>query len=294
MDMSSVFDPELPMIMDFSACTANDLSPIEAAIDSVREIAKQYPGPYTLMVSGGVDSQAMIYAWIKSGVPFKLMSIIYHDLHGRSMNLADLITLKEYAEHYSLEVEYKTFPLIKFLERELENFVHSYQCTSPQICTHMKMSELITDGTVIFSGNYYFEGPMVNYTIMGLHRYTVATGRSIIPFFFMHDPELVGSFYTFTSAIYDAIMAAPTAYERKCIIYELGGFHIIPQIAKQTGFEKVKEYYDLQPHLVNVRDKLEFSKYPSKRTFDIRFRYYFTRTVKYNDSIINRPPKRKL
>lgn len=293
-DMSPTFDPDLPMIMDFSDCQPNDTLPIHAAVNSVRAISEQYPGPYTLMVSGGVDSQAMIYAWIKSGVPFKLVSVIYHDPHGRPMNLYDLADLKAYAEYYSLEVEYKTFQLIGFLEKELPKYVETYRCTSPQICTHMKMSETITAGTVLYSGNYYFTGPLVNYTIMGLHRYVVATGRDIIPFFFMHDPELVGSFYRFTTVINDSIMSADTTYARKCIIYTLGGFHIMPQSTKMTGFEKVKDYYDVQPNLVTPRDKLEFAKFPSKRAFDIRFRYYFTRTVKYKDSIINRPPKRKL
>lgn len=292
--MSPIFEPELPMIMDFSDCEANNVLPLHAAINSVHTITKQYPGPYTLMVSGGVDSQAMIFAWLKSGIPFKLVSVIYHDLHGRPMNLDDLVDLKAYAEYYALDVEYKTFPLIRFLEKELPTYVNAYSCTSPQICTHMKMGEMVTDGTILYSGNYYFSGPLVNYTIMGLHRYTVATKRSIIPFFFMHDPELVGSFYRFTTVINDSILAADSTYARKCIIYTLGGFHLMPQKSKLTGFEKVKDYYDLQPNMVTPKDKLEFAKFPSKRAFDIRFRYYFTRTVKYKDSIINRPPKRKL
>jgi hypothetical protein len=277
----------IPYVMDFSVVDENDLPPLTAAVNSVRRIADKYPAPFTLMVSGGVDSQAMVCAWMKSGVPFKLMSVQYVTDDGEVLNVEDLETLKTFVDMNGLAVEFKDFKIIDFIERELESYVLTHSCTSPQICTHMKMSELVTEGTVIFSGNCYSEGPNVNYTILGLLRYATNTQRSIIPFFFIHDPELVGSFRRF----FRTARCSSTGYANKCDLYSRAGFDVIPQKFKMTGFERVKEIYDEKSELVTQRDRLEFGKYPSKRVFDILHRYRFTRQVKYVDNVISLHPK---
>jgi hypothetical protein len=283
-EMSPEFNPDLPLTLDFSNCKENDLLPYQAALNSVHRIAEQYPQPYTLMVSGGVDSQAMIYAWLHSGIPFTVVSVRYLDREGQAFNQDDLAQLDEYAERHEFDVKYLDFNLLDFVENELEDYVIKHQCTSPQICTHMKMSEMVPEGTVLFSGNNFYNTPMLNYTIMGLHRYAVNTGRPLIPFFLIHDPELVGAWQKYNCSLnMDHIN---DNYHQKCFMYRMGGFDIIPQDQKQTGFERVKDYYDMFPDLITKRDRLEFSHFPSKRIFDVRYRYYFTRKVKYKESIV--------
>lgn len=283
-EMKPVFDPDLPLTLDFSNSRENDLLPFQAAVDSVHRIAEQYPQPYTLMASGGVDSQAMIYAWLHSGIPFTVVSVRYLDHNGQAFNQDDLEQLVEYSERHDFKVNYLDFNLLDFVENELEHYVNEYQCTSPQICTHMKMSEMITQGTMLFSGNNFHNTAMLNYTIMGIHRYAVKTGRPIIPFFLIHDRELVGAWQKYNLSL--DIEHLDSTYEQKCFMYRVGGFDIIPQVCKQTGFEKVKDYYDQQPDLITNRDRIEFSHFPSKRIFDVRYRYYFTRKVKYKESIV--------
>lgn len=290
-DFSSTPSATLPFTMDFSVCAESDAKPIDAAIDAVKRIADNYPAPYTLMLSGGVDSQAMLSAWVKSGVPFRTLTVVYLDEEGKPFNTHDLDTLPVVAGKIGVPIQYRTFELIKFIETELEDYVFSHQCISPQICTHMKMSEMVEEGTVVFSGNPYTNNLNLDYTILGLHRYTINSKRSIIPFFFLHDPEVVGSCRKFFKEIAETFKDK-LAYERKVIGYQLAGFDVIPQATKMTGFELVKDYYDKKPELVTFRDRLEFAKYPSRRVFDLRYRYYFTRKVKYVEKIINLPPKR--
>lgn len=280
----------IPFVMDFSTCVENDTKPFDAAINSIHRITENYPAPFTLMVSGGVDSQAMILAWLGAGVPFSLLSIRYVDKQGEVLNEHDLVTLNAFSTQNNISVKFQDFQIIDFLENELEHYVDEYQCTSPQICTHMRMSELVDQGTVIFSGNSYTGTPNVNYTILGLWRYAVKTARNLIPFFFIHDPELVGSF----QQLFRSQSSINKGYEFKCALYQQAGFDVIPQEYKMTGFESIKARYDTLPELVSSRDKLEFAKYPSRRVFDMKYRYTFTRRVKYVDDIINLPPKRKI
>lgn len=291
--MSKIPSTTAPMIMDFSVISENTEILIDVTIAAIHQIAIDYPAPFTLMVSGGVDSQAMLYAWLKSNVPFRILSVVYVDRNGIPMNTHDLETLKTFTSLHSLKVEYKTFSILDFIENELVNYVIAHQCTSPQICTHMRISEMVDSGTLLFSGNIYNGSPNMNYTIFGMHRYMVNTGRSIIPFFFIHDPKMVGAFYHFQLTYVDNLTnPSDSVYAKKCNKIKLAGFEVIPQDYKMTGFEKVKEYYDNKPELINTQDKLEFAKFPSKRIFDLRYRYSFTRTINYVDDIINIPPKR--
>ena len=233
---------------------------------TVNNIIKSYPPPYTLMCSGGADSQAMIWAWIVSGVPFNIVSIRYIS-EGIFFNEHDLITLDEYAKKLNLSVDYKDFDVIDFIENNLSEYANEYDCASPQICTHMKMSELVVDGTILFSGNFLvlqdYPVATVNYVLLGLSRYSekISTPtRTIIPFFLMHNSKLGFSF------------PKPESYT-KDDIYISVGIPLCHPPNKYNGFEKLKEYYDKYYHRVNYKSRLLFKNKPSRRVFDLLFRY---------------------
>ena len=111
------WSPDESLTMDYTEFDISKLSsdPISAAIEAVEEISKTYPGPYTLMCSGGVDSQAMIWAWHKAGVPFNIVSIRYIS-DGIFFNQHDLVQLDEFCSKYNFTVNYKDFDLINFLK----------------------------------------------------------------------------------------------------------------------------------------------------------------------------------
>ena len=131
----------------------------------------------------------------------------------------------------------------------------------------MKLSEQITEGTVIFSGGFAAT-ESVNYTILGLQRYVEKTKRPMIPFFFKYSREL-----EYSMPEEDRIPTEFGSYDMKVERYKYCGFPVIPQKTKYSGFEKIKDYYDTTTNLVTFRDRLKYANKPSTRIFDIAFRY---------------------
>lgn len=258
-------------IIELPKCTLGQ-SALEEAILAVRSIVRNYPAPYTLMLSGGVDSQAMLYAWLKSGETFRTLTFRY-----QGMNDHDIITLQEFIELNDLDVslQYMDFDVMSFLNTDYPNYATKYECSSPQICTHMKCSEMIHSGTVIFSGNFVMSprnsGPMLSYAILGMKRYAERSGRSIVPFFFLHTPQLAYSFipYEMTDAL--------SGYEMKVEMYRLAGFPVIQQGDKYTGFERVKELCDGVK--IPITTRLKYASKPSSRPFDLLYRYPYEQKI---------------
>jgi hypothetical protein len=155
------------------------------------------------------------------------------------------------------------------------------------------MSEMIHQGTVLFSGDFLATA-VYSYTIYGLKRYADLSGRSVIPFFLLHDPELTTilsrTYSELTTEEYidlsdqrDSLMYR--AYYKKVKAMKSIGIPVVPQSIKYSGFEKVKDIYDNRLELITVRDRLKFSHMPSKRIFDIAFRYKLTDVIKYQDTV---------
>lgn len=268
--------------VNLSGMITTERSLLEVSSKCIKKIAEEYPGPYYLFASGGVDSQSMIWCWMNSGVPFTVVSFRYiHD--GVWYNEHDLEQLEQFSSKYNIPIQYKDFDTIEFVENDLYSYATKYQCTSPQICTHMKMSEEITDGTIIFSGNFSAHS-YYDYTIFGIKRYADISGRSIIPFFFLHDAELAGVINKVDAQKAQAVVS--DTYQMKIETLRKAEVPVIPQTRKYTGFEKIKEYYDKQKERVTAQERIKFSSMPSKRVFDILFRYRLTDTIKYKDKIL--------
>lgn len=255
---------------------------LEVSTECIKKITEEYPEPYYLFASGGVDSQSMIWCWMNSGKPFTVISFKYvHD--NVVYNEHDLEQLEQFSLKYNIPVQYKQFNPIEFFENDLYSYATKYQCTSPQICTHMRISEEIKDGTVIFSGNFSAHSNY-DYTIFGIKRYADISGRPLIPFFFLHDAELAGVINRINSQ--EAYSETANSYLRKISNLRKAKIPVIPQADKYTGFEKIKEYYDKQKERVTAQERIKFSSMPSKRVFDILFRYRLTDTIKYKDKIL--------
>jgi hypothetical protein len=239
---------------------------IESAIYTVNTIVENYPSPYYLMCSGGVDSQAMLYSWYISKKLFHVVFVKYIS-NGIWFNEHDFFNLKLFTERYNIEVEFIDFDVIKFLETDMISYAKKSDCDSFQICTHMRMSDEIKSGTVIFSGN--FINPNIGglpYTQTALHRYAILTDteiKKIIPFFFIHTPELVAFLMSSTH----------NEYYEKCQRYLEKGFPVIPQEKQTNGFEILKMYYDQFDHKVPKKNKLFYYHMPSNRTIDLLYRY---------------------
>lgn len=247
---------------------------IEAAKNTINLITKKYPPPYTLMCSGGVDSQAMLWAWQQSGQKFNVLSVRFKS-NGIWFNEHDLLALEQFSTLHNIQgINYIDFDVIDFLETDSPEVSKLYNCPSPQICTHIKMSEAINKGTIIFGGNFASEQikPTIGTNQLGLQRYAVATNnesRKVIPFFFLLTQELANSFKPDSS--FD--MKRETSYGVKCHLYCHNGFPIVPQETQINGFERIKEYYDQFGDRVPRLSRLKYADMSSFRPFDLLFRY---------------------
>ncbi len=238
---------------------------LDAIRNHVHNIAATMPAPYTLFVSGGVDSQAMLFAWWLSGIPFKAVNIAY-----QGYNDHDYLETIQFASKYNIKVERIWIDIVDFLENRLESYALKYECSSPQLCTHMAFTELITEGTKILSGNLPIpDQPSMNNTIFGLQRFATMTHANMVPFFLMSD-EIVASIAA-NFAI--NLEAEPMEnYEFKCLVYTKLGIPVIPQCTKLTGFEQLKEYYAQFPERVTSDMRLRHSSLLSHSVFDHLFR----------------------
>ena len=276
-DFSPLYDPTQRYHLDFSGVEPTDENLLLISARVIQEIKENYPPPYYLMVSGGIDIQLMLWCWKNSGVEFQPLSFRYKH-NDTYFNNHDLESLKQFSKFIDTKINYVDIEIIDFLEsNKLQEYASAYKCTSPQICTHMYMSEQKYDGTVIFSGNFVSNFTYTN-TQLGILRYEYLSGRPTIPFFFMHDPVLASKFMF--------LEKHPDPNIAKFLTYSKEGAPLIPQQEKYTGFEKIKEYYDQQATRVSPEDRLRFSNMPSKRVFDLLFRYKLIDYVKYDDVIV--------
>lgn len=261
-----------------SAETKSFENSLACAIDAVHEITKKFPPPYVLYASGGVDSQAMIYVWHKSGIQFKIVNVNYND----NLNIHDTQYLITYCGKLGLPIYFENFDALGFITgNELLSYAKKYDCSSPQILTYIKMIEH-QKGTVIMGGNT-FNGLNigVNYTLLGLDRFRQKEKSNFEPFFFSSTPSIAflknfcKSHYKFQSIgvkeTRENSSLLDDFYSQKLGIYNDLGAEVIPQPNHYTGFEKIKESFDSID--IPVAYKHKYRSKPSKRVFDILYRY---------------------
>lgn len=263
------YHPTEPFIIDYSAARISDTPIDELAAQAIHRITETYPGPYTLVCSGGVDSQAMILAWLRSGVEFNIATGRFNG----GMNDHDLENLWLLQKREGFEVQVLDLDVLSFHENELVDWAIRYQCASPHILTHMYICSKVITGTVIASGNYVIKDGILGgstYMTFGLDRYARWSGQSVVPHFWMHDQELMPAFEMQRRKF--NLPDNRDSYTFKCELFKLCGYDVIPQTAKYNGFEKIKEYYDGRQ--ANYKLRVKAKNYGvSNRYYDVVFRY---------------------
>lgn len=266
---------------------------LEAAQRTIKYIVENYPQPYRLYLSGGIDSQAMLYAWNISGVEYETYSAVYN----YNLNDHDLVAIRAFADIHNIKINFVDFDLIDFFKTEHDYYAKTYLTGSPQFTSFMKMVSLQEEGTAIMSGNFlqcpdidsnknkiYSNYPCKNG--MGLYHYARKTNKNFIPFFFLERPELAYAFEV-TNYVkqfienygdfrpdlpsFEASHVIP--YLLKGAYYKAHGFPVLEQYKKLNGFEKVKNFYDENYTVPDDYHKLERVRtQTSTRVFDILYR----------------------
>lgn len=241
---------------------------VEAANLAVNNIMENYKPPYYIMVSGGVDSQATLYAWKLFGKNFIPISVIYDQNH--KFNLNDLSTIIEFSKKQKIDIDFQFFDLLNFYQNDYNKIAFEYECSSPQIAAHIAISKEL-DGTIIYSGTWL--SPATSFYDSVQHALTLySRKRSCVPFFLMSHPDLAYTGFKFDSRPKGS--SFQDLYRVKLNQYIDAGFPVIPQESKLTGFELVKDYYDINYwNLATPKMRIKYNNKTSKRTFDILLRY---------------------
>lgn len=242
---------------------------LNAAKGAVEIIMKNFPPPYHLMVSGGVDSQAMLQSWIEFGSNWKAWHITYNG----NLNSHDTDTINELIDKWQITIHKKDFDVINCHLTEHNKLARIWQCPSPQITSYISMTEDF-DGTVIMGGcllgdkSFYFDNSQ--HALLKV----AEVRKNFIPLFLLSTPELA------YSAVHGNLINnlenkfIENNYEIKVKTYKQLGFDIIPQTRKYTGFEFVKDYWDekFRKDIPPIM-RLKYARKPSKRAHDILLRY---------------------
>lgn len=244
------------------------LSLIEAGLYTVNYICENYPPPYTLCLSGGLDSQVSLYVWKLSGKPFNTITVTYND----NLNYHDISYMLDYSKSLNVELTVKNLDLINFLENDLSNYAIEYSCSSPQICTHMRIAKEITDGTIIFSGNCITEfSDILDYVKLGIYRYSLSSKCKVIPYFLLETPEIAYS-------IYEPKINLDTGKRFERVeIYKSEGIPIIIPPSKYTGFETIRKMYEEKDY--PIQTKLKYFSHPYRMKFDLLFRIPYEKII---------------
>jgi len=70
-----IYETGSVMYFDFTNCKLTQQTVKKTSELFIQKIIKNYPPPYTLLLSGGIDSQAMLQCWINANAPFKAITI---------------------------------------------------------------------------------------------------------------------------------------------------------------------------------------------------------------------------
>jgi len=255
--------------------TLNYLGLLDSLEKTVNFIMKNSQPPFNIMVSGGIDSQVMLYAWNIYGKNFIPTSVKYNN----DLNNHDLITLIEFAKQENISINYINFDLLDFYNgKKFQTICHKYKCISPQFAAHLGMIENL-EGTCIFGGDRLFYSGSINFGQLCYYR--ASKEMSLIPSFYLHTPELAYSqlYQIKNENIYEWVLKVTqdpfnNKNQIKHLLFNAAKIPFVKPVAKYTGFEEVKKYYD-KNFYVSAKQKLKYAGKLGKSNYDLLLRYPF-------------------
>ena len=273
-----------------------DISVQDSVKNTVLDICENFPAPYNIMCTGGVDSQCVLYAWKNYATTQALAQTQIHSfIYNEQSNMFDMAGLPELCAIYGFKHNYWDFDLLEFVDSgECLALQKKYLTYSPQMPAHIKMMSSFNTGTQIMSGNLVLSPDLLG---MGAEHYSLIryakeinplnSDKKVIPFFFLHDHQIAraGSHKNNLIPTEQILTLAEQKFNyidkgsaSKCASLLLHGFPVIPQEFNYSGFEKFKDVYE-KHHTATLKEKLMASRCVldmdkvSHRVFDIHHRY---------------------
>lgn len=249
-------------------CSRRPKSPMEEAENAASLIYRRAgTTPIDLFLSGGVDSECMALAFLRSGIPFNVNILRFND----DLNKHDICYAEDFCRKWKIDPHFIDFDVIDFFARgEHLRYARAYDCNSPQLAVHLKMLDL-TSGYPVLAWNVLnvrcdtsgrIQLGLPSYKYFSYCRFLKAVAREGSPFFFLYTPELAYSFLRLPRIQKlietqqegsSANVPIEMSYHEKCKTYREGGFASADREKKFTGFERLKVHY---AHVLQERETI--------------------------------------
>ncbi len=227
-------------------------------IDAAKAASSVLGDRPALCFSGGIDSQAMILAFLEAGVECEVFLMRF----GKEFNSMDTEHAIMFANNHNIKLNIFDIDVVRYLTHDLYNDAEIYKCSSPHFLTHYKLYDYIRAHNctgLASAGNVFSKftngweaapsAPQLNYI-----NYTAVNDFPVIGSFLLYDPYVCWTLGLLTPAADISSIIEPNAnhaylaaqrarYVAKVKGYRNAGLDVIPQETKYTGFEKLKEFF---------------------------------------------------
>ncbi len=232
------------------------LSPFEEAVIAAKQIAEQAGSKVTLCLSGGLDSEAMAMAFLRSGVSFDVTTLRF----ANDLNVNDIGRASEFCKKHNITQNFIDLDVVKFFEeKKYLNYVDPYFCPSPEIATQLWFAEQIKQPFVwggeafrMFVKDGMPSLQAVSEVEAVIYRFIEKKKLNAVPNFHFFTPELAWAFFNVSTHYKNKFFEndrLPLFYEEKLSFYRTCGFPLeanANRSLKLHGFESLKNYFDTQ------------------------------------------------
>jgi hypothetical protein len=175
----------------------------EETVEAVEYVYANKTGKFTVLFSGGLDSQYVCEILLKLGIEFDIVIVEYIDNQGQNYNSHDTKWAYEFCSSKKLNPNTFSINFDKLVESgKLIEIAQSIHCCSPPVCTYLYFIEQL-DGFILLGNDppyirfeedknlWYLEE--LEY-IHGLLRYFEKKQLNGCPFLLSYTPEMMLSF----------------------------------------------------------------------------------------------------
>jgi len=205
-------------------------------------------------LSGGIDSQFVCLCLKKANIPFRAITMVMDN----DFNKPDVNSARKFCKKHNILHEEINVNIIKFLTTKLIDYSNTYECPSPQFCSHFFFYEQILDKnpSCLLLGGFY---PFINNDDKWDYNLTKAQ-ISWRTFKHKNKCNMIGDFasYSFDFSILCMMTIikrsipdnlnkeenAKFQYQMKVDHFQNLDKGIVPQYFKLTGFERLKSHFN--------------------------------------------------
>lgn len=212
------------------------------------DILKNVTGEIAIPMSGGIDSEVIAEACVREGIDFRPAMMRYMvDGGRRCLNVHDLQYAELFCEEHDIYPSYFDLDIEQFMgSEEFWQLAKLYYCISPQLVCHLWLLSKLTKNFAIIPGDFmYMANNSLTVNVFKYHTYDFYFDKTPvkgIAKILSHTPEIIAS----QIMLQKEQGGYSNNYDRKCKLYEAGGFKAKPRPHKYTGFEEVLKYYQLK------------------------------------------------